>query len=368
MSKDRPGEDIFIPADSMNTAMHGDKVIANLIKGRQAGRKQEGEIIRVLERANESVIGTYEDSGNFGFVIPDNHKIAYDIFIPKGKTMKAKDGQKVVVGIERWPEFRRNPEGAIIEVLGFPTDKGTDILSIIRQFKLPEEFSDEVRAEAIKVPSTIDEDEIKRRKDLRSLKTFTIDGADAKDLDDAVSIEKLDNGKYRLGVHIADVSHYVRPASQLDKEALNRGNSVYLLDRVIPMLPHELSNGICSLNPNVDRLTMTVFMDIDKNGKVVYHEIHESVINSKARLVYDDVSDLLEGTDEKAAQKLSLVSDELFVMKELMDILRKHRDKRGSIDFDFPESYIELDENGKPVDVRKLERRVANRHIEEFFL
>ncbi|WP_422484302.1 ribonuclease R [Gudongella sp. DL1XJH-153] len=373
ISKDRPGEDIFIPADSMNTAMHGDKVVANLIKGRQEGRKQEGrkqegEVIRVLERANESVIGTYEDSGNFGFVIPDNHKIAYDIFIPKGKTLKAKDGQKVVVGIEKWPEFRRNPEGSVIEILGYLTDKGTDILSIIRQFKLPEEFPEEVRADALKVPSVIDDQEIRNRKDLRELNIFTIDGADAKDLDDAISIEKLQNGKFRLGVHIADVTHYVRPGTQLDKEALKRGNSVYLLDRVIPMLPHELSNGICSLNPNVDRLTMTVFMDIDKNGKVVYHEIHESIINSKARLVYDDVSDLLEGTDEKAAEKLALVADDIFLMKELMDILRRHRDKRGSIDFDFPETYIELDEDGKPVDVRKRDRRIANRLIEEFML
>ncbi|MGM0396588.1 MAG: ribonuclease R [Bacillota bacterium] len=368
MSKDRPGEDIFIPADSMNTAMHGDKVIAKLIKGRKDGKRQEGEIIRVLERANESVIGTYEDSGNFGFVIPDNHKIAFDIFISKSKTLNAKDGQKVVIAIERWPEFRRNPEGSVVEVLGYPTDKGTDILSIIRQFNLPEEFPDEVRAEALKVPSVMDEEELRKRKDLRALKTFTIDGADAKDLDDAVSIEKLQDGKYRLGVHIADVCHYVRASTPLDKEALNRGNSVYLLDRVIPMLPHELSNGICSLNPNVDRLTMSVIMDIDKNGKVVYHEIHESVINSKARLVYDDVSDLLEGTDEAAAEKLSLIADELFLMKELMMILRKHRVKRGSIDFDFPESYIELDENGKPVDVRKLERRIANKLIEEFML
>ena len=368
MSKDRPGEDIFIPANAMNGAMHGDKVIANLIKRKEAGRKQEGEIIRILERVNQTVIGTYEDSGNFGFVIPDNHKIAYDIFISKGKTMNAKDGHKVVVSIERWPEFRRNPEGEIIEVLGFPTDKGTDILSIIRQFNLPEEFPDEVRAEATNIPGKLREEDLKSRKDLRNLNLFTIDGADAKDLDDAVSIEKLKDGNYRLGVHIADVSNYVRPGTSLDKEALNRGNSVYLLDRVIPMLPHELSNGICSLNPNVDRLAMTVFMDIDSKGRVVYHEIHESVINSKARLVYDDVSDLLENNDEQAQTKLSNVSDELFMMKELMDILRKRRDKRGSIDFDFPESFIELDESGKPVDVRKLERRVANRLIEEFML
>lgn len=368
MSKDRPGEDIFIPADSMLGAMHGDTVIANLISRKSPGKKQEGEIVRILERANETVIGTFEDNGSFGFVVPDNHKIAFDIFVPKAQTLNAKDKQKVVVKIKRWPEFRRNPEGEVIEILGFLSEKGTDILSIIRQFNLPEEFPDEVRAEALNVPGSISKDEIASRLDLRDLKSFTIDGADAKDLDDAVSIERLQNGNYKLGVHIADVSHYVKAGSTLDKEALNRGNSVYLLDRVIPMLPHELSNGICSLNPNVDRLTMSVFMEINNNGRVLNNEIHESVINSKARLIYDDVSDLLEGTDSKTEEKLSLIKDELFMMKELMGILREHRDRRGSIDFDFPESYIEVDKNGDPIDVGKSERRIANRLIEEFML
>lgn len=368
MSKDRPGEDIFIPADSMLGAMHGDTVIANLISRKSPGKKQEGEIVRILERANETVIGTFEDNGSFGFVVPDNHKIAFDIFVPKAQTLNAKDKQKVVVKIKRWPEFRRNPEGEVVEILGFLSEKGTDILSIIRQFNLPEEFPDEVRAEALNVPGSISKEEIASRLDLRDLKSFTIDGADAKDLDDAVSIERLQNGNYKLGVHIADVSHYVKAGSPLDKEALKRGNSVYLLDRVIPMLPHELSNGICSLNPNVDRLTMTVFMEINKDGKVVNNEIHESIINSKARLIYDDVSDLLEGTDSKAEEKLNLIKDELFMMKELMGILREHRDRRGSIDFDFPESYIEVDKNGDPIDVRKSERRIANRLIEEFML
>jgi len=368
MSKDRPGEDIFIPADSILGAMHGDTVIANLISRKGVGKKQEGEIVRVLERANETIIGTFEDNGSFGFVVPDNHKIAFDIFVPKAQTLNAQDKQKVVVKIKRWPEFRRNPEGEVVEILGFLSDKGTDILSIIRQFNLPEEFPDEVRAEALNVPGSISDDEIASRLDLRAIKTFTIDGADAKDLDDAVSIEKLQNGNYKLGVHIADVCHYVKGGSQLDKEALKRGNSVYLLDRVIPMLPHELSNGICSLNPNVDRLTLSVIMEINNSGKVLNHEIHESIINSKARLIYDDVSDLLEMNDPKAEEKLSIVKDELFLMKELMSILRSHRDARGSIDFDFPESYIEVDKKGDPIDVRKLERRIANRLIEEFML
>jgi ribonuclease R len=368
VSKDRLGEDVYIPADAMNAAMHGDKVVANLIIRKEIGKRQEGEIIRILERTNQTVIGTYEDNGNFGFVIPDNHKIAYDIFISKGQSLNAKDHQKVVVEITRWPELRRNPEGKIIEVLGYLSEKGTDILSIIRQFNLPEEFPENVKKEATRVSEEIDNDELSRRLDLRSINSFTIDGADAKDLDDAISIERLANGNFKLGVHIADVTHYVKPNSLLDKEALLRGNSVYLLDRVIPMLPHELSNGICSLNPNVDRLTVTVFMEININGKVVSNEIHESVINTKARLVYDDVSDLLEEKEDVDLEKLNIVSDDLLVMKDLMSILIKRRKKRGAIDFDFPESFIELDENGIPIDIRKRDRRIANKMIEEFML
>ena len=367
ISKERPGEDVFVAAENMNSAMHGDKVVVNILKRRESSKKQEGEIIRILERANETVIGTYEGNGNFGFVIPDNHKLSYDIFIPKAASMNAKDGHKVIVELTRWPEPRRNPEGNVVEVLGYPWEKGTDILSIVRMFNLPSIFPQDTLKEAQAVSNRIPDDEISRRRDLRQLKTFTIDGADAKDLDDAISIERLDDNNYRLGVHIADVSHYVKEGTPLDKEALNRGNSVYLLDRVIPMLPHELSNGICSLNPNEDRLTMSVIMDIDKKGKVYAHEIFESVIKSAARLVYDDVSDLLEGKTSPD-EKLANVADEIFIMKELMDILRARRERRGSIDFDFPESYIELDENGKPIDVRKLERRVANKLIEEFML
>ena len=367
ISKERPGEDVFVAAENMNSAMHGDKVVVNILKRRESSKKQEGEIIRILERANETVIGTYEGNGNFGFVIPDNHKLSYDIFIPKAASMNAKDGHKVIVELTRWPEPRRNPEGNVVEVLGYPWEKGTDILSIVRMFNLPSIFPQDTLKEAQAVSNRIPDDEISRRRDLRQLKTFTIDGADAKDLDDAISIERLDDNNYRLGGHIADVSHYVKEGTPLDKEALNRGNSVYLLDRVIPMLPHELSNGICSLNPNEDRLTMSVIMDIDKKGKVYAHEIFESVIKSAARLVYDDVSDLLEGKTS-LDEKLANVADEIFIMKELMDILRARRERRGSIDFDFPESYIELDENGKPIDVRKLERRVANKLIEEFML
>ncbi|TJX14269.1 ribonuclease R [Tissierella creatinini] len=365
---DKTKDDIFIPAENMNSAMNGDIVVANLTRRQESGRRQEGEIVRILERANDTIIGTFEDNGNFGFLIPDEHRIAYDIFIPKAGTGGAKNGQKVVVEVTRWPELRRNPEGKVVEILGFLSDKGTDILSVIRQFKLPEEFSPKVQQQADMVEEELTQRDLEGREDLRELTTFTIDGADAKDFDDAVSIEYLDNGNYMLGVHIADVSHYVKQNSALDKEALLRGNSVYLIDRVIPMLPKELSNGICSLNPNVDRLTLTVFMEIDKKGTVVNHRIVESVIKSKQRLIYDDVSDYLENDDPKAKEKLKDILDELKKMHELMLILNKKRDKRGSIDFEFPETYIELDENGKPIDVRVAERRVANRMIEEFML
>ncbi|MEY8415839.1 ribonuclease R [Tissierella praeacuta] len=365
---DKARKDIFISAENMNGAMHGDRVIANIIRRQEIDRREEGEIIRVLERNNKTIVGTFEDNRNFGFVVPDDHKIGYDVFIPKAHTKGAKTNQKVVVEITTWPEPRRNPEGRVIEVLGYLDEKGTDILSIIRQFNLPEEFPSKVQEIAKNIEQEVDLEEIKGRVDLRHLNTFTIDGADAKDIDDAVSIEIKENGNYYLGVHIADVSHYVREKSVLDKEALERGNSVYLIDRVIPMLPKELSNGICSLNPNVDRLTLSVFMEIDKKGKVVDHEIVEGVINSKQRLIYDDVSDFLENDDEEAKEKLSKVADDLKLMEELCYILYEKRERRGSIDFDFPEAKIILDEKGIPVEIRKEDRRIANRLIEEFML
>lgn len=365
---DKIREDIFIPAENMNGAMHGDRVIANITRRQETDRREEGEIIRILERNNKIIVGTFEDNRNFGFVVPDDHKIGYDIFIPKAKTRNAKTNQKVVVEITTWPEPRRNPEGKVIEVLGYLDEKGTDILSIIRQFNLPEEFPNKVQEAAKNIEQEVDPKEAKRRVDLRHLNTFTIDGIDAKDIDDAVSIEMKDNGNYYLGVHIADVAHYVREKSILDKEALQRGNSVYLIDRVIPMLPKELSNGICSLNPNVDRLSLSVFMEIDKKGKVVDHEIVEGLINSKQRLVYDDVSDFLENDNEVAKEKLSKVAEDLKLMEELCHILYEKRERRGSIDFDFPEAKIILDEKGVPIEIRKEERRIANRLIEEFML
>lgn len=364
---DKEKEDIFIPAEEMNGAIHGDRVVVRIISKGIVDKRDEGEVIRILERTNKTIVGTYESSKNFGFVIPDDSRIAYDIFIPKNHANGAKTNQKVVVEITRWPEKRRNPEGKIVDILGYVGEKGVDILSIIKQYKLPEEFPEKVQDQAKRIGQRVNEEDIKNRVDLRDLNTFTIDGADAKDLDDAVSIEKVGEN-YRLGVHIADVSHYVPERSPLDKEAYKRGNSVYLVDRVIPMLPKELSNGICSLNPNVDRLTLSVFMEIDSNGNVVDHELVEGVIRSKARLVYDDVSDLLENDNYEAFDKLDKVVEDLKLMEELCHILSEKRERRGSIDFDFPEARIILDEDGIPVDIVKEDRRIANRMIEEFML
>lgn len=365
---DKTKEDVFIPAEDMNGALHGDRVIVRITSKGLYGKKEEGEVIRILERANDTIVGTFESSNNFGFVIPDDSRIAYDVFISKSNFNGAKTNQKVVVEITRWPEKRRNPEGKIVEILGYVGEKGTDILSIIKQFKLSEDFPAKVLNQASSIEQTVSQEEIEKRVDLRNLNIFTIDGADAKDLDDAISIEKLSNGNYKLGVHIADVSHYVKEKSPIDKEAYKRGNSVYLVDRVIPMLPKELSNGICSLNPNEDRLTLSVFMEIDKNGSVVDYKIVEGVIRSKARLVYDDVSDFLERDDKEALKNLEGVTEDLKIMEELSHILYEKRQKRGCIDFDFPEARIILDEDGIPIDVVKEDRRIADKMIEEFML
>ena len=368
MPKEKARGDVFIPAENMNGAMHGDKVVATITKREEAGKREEGEIIRIIERSTKTIVGTFEDNKNFGFVIPDEHKVSYDIFIPKSQTKNAKTNQKVVVEILTWPEARRNPEGRVVEILGYLDDKGTDILSIIRQFDLPEKFPSKVEEIAANIPLEVQPEELEGRLDLRNLNTFTIDGFDAKDLDDAVSIEMKENGNYYLGVHIADVSHYVKERSPIDREAVERGNSVYLIDRVIPMLPKALSNGICSLNPRVDRLTLSVLMEIDKSGNIVEHKIVESVINSKERLTYDYVSDYLEDKNSESKDKVESVKEELKLMEELCHILYAKRERRGSIDFEFPEAKIILDEQGVPVEIRKEDRRIANRIIEEFML
>jgi ribonuclease R len=364
--EDRP--DIFIPASNVKGAMNGDLVIAKILKENEEKRKAEGEIVRILERANKTIVGVYEDSRNFGFVVADDKRIHHDIFIPKGEKAGAQTGDVVIVEITMWPESRRNPEGRVMEIIGKKGEKGVDILSIIKNYKLPEEFPQKVQNFSESIAEEIPETEYKRRKDLTSLRMVTIDGEDAKDLDDAVSIEKLANGNFKLGVHIADVSHYVREKNPLDKEALKRGTSVYLIDRVIPMLPKKLSNGICSLNPNLDRLALSCFMEIDHNGKVLSHEIVESVIRTTERMTYTDVTKILRDKDEELRKKYHHLLEDFENMEELCNILNKKRMARGAVDFDFAESKIILNEFGKPVDIVPYERAIANRIIEEFML
>ena len=365
-------DDIFVSRDDLSGAMDKDTVIVTVKeKNKNEGQRDEGYIERIIERGIKEIVGTLSirKDDEFGFVIPDDKSINQDIFI-KGKNLNGgKNNQKVFVKITKYPEGDKKPEGEIVEVLGYPGDKGIDVLAIALNHGIRMDFPGGVINEAKKIPDEILEGDLKNRKDLRDDLIFTIDGADAKDLDDAISIDINDKGNYLLGVHIADVTNYVKEGSPLDVEAEKRGTSVYLLDRVIPMLPKELSNGICSLHPNVDRLTLSVIMEIDKNGKVVSNEIVESVINSKARLVYDDVSDYLENDDNKAKETLgSDVTDSLDKMVELMEILHEKRHEKGAIDFNFVEGKIDLDEDGRVLDIYKDERRIGNRLIEEFML
>ncbi|NMA57773.1 ribonuclease R, partial [Clostridium cochlearium] len=361
-------EDVFIPASGLNGAMNGDKVVVKVFKEIKEGKRSEGEVIRILDRVNKTVIGTFEDSKNFGFVVPDEKRIYQDIYIPKGNTMGAHAGDIVIAEITKWPEKRRSPEGKIVEILGKKGEKGIDILTIIKKYNLPEEFPEKVQKYTENIPDEIKEEEYNNRVDLRDKKIITIDGEDAKDLDDAISIEKLPNGNFYLGVHIADVSNYVKEKNPLDKEALKRGTSVYLVDRVIPMLPKKLSNGICSLNPKVDRLTLSCFMEIDKTGKVLNHKVVESVINSSERMTYTDVNKILKDNDQQLIKKYDYLMENFKLMEELCKILYKKRINRGAIDFDFEECKIILDEEGKPVEIKPYEREIGNRIIEEFML
>lgn len=365
---EEPGyDDIFIPPGETNNALNGDIVLAKVTK-ESSGARREGTIVRILERGVKQVVGTYTESANFGFVIPDDKKFNGDIFIPKHASKGAVEGHKVVVHITVYPEGRMSAEGEVVQILGHRNDPGVDILSIIYKHGLPIEFPEEVMEQAQKVPDKISEAEIKGRRDLRNEVYVTIDGADAKDLDDAVSVTRLDNGNFKLGVSIADVSYYVTENSPIDKEAYERGTSVYLVDRVIPMIPHRLSNGICSLNPKVDRLTLTCEMEINERGVVVSHEIFESVIKTTERMTYSDVNKILVDQDEELREKYYDLVPMFEDMEELAAILRKKRMKRGAIDFDFKEAKVIVDDDGHPTDVVIRERSVAERLIEEFML
>lgn len=369
VTPDAGGEDIFIPASETMGAMQKDRVLYKMLHKAEKGKKADGVIVRILERGQQRIVGTFEaGSKGYGFVVADDKKIAKDIFISRENTKGAVTGHKVVVEITDYGEDRRNPEGKVIEILGHINDPGVDILSVIRRYELAVEFPEEVYAEIEHLGTEVAEADKKGREDLRDLLTITIDGADAKDLDDAVSLKRLGNGNFELGVHIADVSHYVRENTALDKEAYARGTSVYLVDRVIPMLPHKLSNGICSLNPHVDRLALSCLMEVNGRGEVVSHRILESIINSDYRMTYTAVREILEdGTPallEQYAEILPMLED----MEELRQILGEKRRKRGSVNFDLPESKIILDENGKPIDIKPYEKSIATNMIEEFML
>ena len=362
-------KDLFIAKTNLMGAMNGDRVVAKIIKEGRNGKRTEGIIINIVERVNKNIVGIYEDNKSFGFVLPEDKRIQNDIFISKKDRNGAKKGQIVMVEITRWPDGKRkNPEGKVVEILGRPGDKGIDIDIIIRKYNLPEDFPPSVLNSALDIEDFITEDEIKGRLDLRNVKMVTIDGEDAKDLDDAVSIERLENGNFKLGVHIADVTHYVKERSVIDKEAFKRATSVYLIDRVIPMLPKKLSNGICSLNPKVDRLTLSCIMEVNRQGKVVNHTIAQSVIKTNERMTYTDVTKILRDNDVELIERYKDLVDDFKVMEELCKILRKKRLDRGAIDFDFEECKIILDEKGKPIDIKPYERAIANRMIEEFML
>ncbi len=365
---DREHPDVYIHANDLKGAMNGDIMLVRITSKSPSG-KMEGEVVRIVQRANTQVVGLFQSNEGYAFVIPDDKRINRDIFIPKSAFKGAADGQKVVVEIVHYPDGgRAAAEGEVIEILGHKNDPGVDILSIIRKFQLPEQFPEEVMAEAESVPETIREADLQGRRDLRNKRIVTIDGEDAKDLDDAVNVELLPNGNYRLGVHIADVGYYVNEGSMLDREAYNRGCSVYLVDRVIPMLPHRLSNGICSLNPQVDRLTMSCEMEFDAQMKLVNHDIFPSVIRTTERMTYTNVRKILTDQDPEVMERYKDLVDEFRLMETLAMNLRGRRMRRGAIDFDFSESKIIVDESGKATDIVKRERSIAEQIIEEFML
>jgi len=360
-------DDIFIPPHEINGAINGDIVLIRVLK-ESSGDRREGTITKVIERGQTTFVGTYQANRGFGFVVPDDKKLNMDIFVTKEDSLGAVDGHKVVVEIVNWPSEIKSATGIITKILGHKNDPGVDILSIIYKHGIPPEFPKEVVDAAAQVPDEISEDDLVGRRDLRNEMIVTIDGADAKDLDDAVTVTKLEDGKYKLGVHIADVSYYVREGSLLDREAYERGTSVYLTDRVIPMIPHRLSNGICSLNPHVDRLTLSCEMIIDRNGHVVEHEIFQSVIKTTERMTYSDVNKILVDEDKDLIERYEPLVPMFKDMEELAEVLRNKRFERGAIDFDFKESKILVNEDGWPTDIVLRERGTAERLIEEFML
>ena len=359
-------EDIFISEDDINGAFHNDKVEV-IIKATPAGKRKEGKIIKILAHGTTTLVGYFQKSKNFGFVIPDNQKFVQDVFVPLERSKGAVTGHKVVVELTEYGGNNRKPEGKVIEILGHVNDPGVDIMSIVKGYDLPMEFPEKVLNQAERVAKDVSTADMAGRMDLRDWQMVTIDGEDAKDLDDAISITK-EGDNYVLGVHIADVTNYVQEKSALDQEALKRGTSVYLVDRVIPMLPHTLSNGICSLNAGVDRLALSCIMTINDKGTVIDHKISETVVHIDERMTYTSVKKILENEDEQEIERYQNLVPMFQLMAELSRILRTKREQRGSIDFDFPETKMVLDKDGKPVEIKPYDRNVATKIIEDFML
>lgn len=378
--------EIYISKGNTKDAIDGDEVLIKILESSQKDKHQEGKVLKVVKHNKDTFVGVFQKSRNFGFVVPDDRKINTDIFISKKNCGKAKNNQKVVVQVTKFPEKNKNAEGKIIEILGYQDQAGVDMLSLVKEYDLPYEFPDTVINEANSISQEVAKKDIPNRLDLRDKEIFTIDGEDAKDLDDAVAVEKLKNGNYLLNVSIADVSYYVKENSQLDREAIIRGTSIYMLDRVIPMLPKELSNGICSLNQGQDRFAITVLMEIDKQGKVVSSDIQKSIINVTRRMSYKEVQCILnevhlkedntnniekiysDKQKEKLLKECSLYIDHFKLMEELANILKQRRAIAGSLNLDIPESKIILDEHGVAVDVKKYDLYFANEIIEQFML
>lgn len=360
--------EIFVYGRNLNGAMHNDKVMVRVHSlERIGGQRPEGEVVRAISRANKELVGTVKKGKHTLQVVPDDPRQIYPIYVKPSRKIKANNGDKVLVKITAWPDKDKYPEGKILEVLGRKGEVGLDVQVVIKKHNLRAEFPPEVIKEAKEVAKPVSKEEIARRKDLRRVRMVTIDGEDAKDLDDAVSIEKTEKG-YRLGVHIADVSHYVKEGSKLDKEAFLRGTSVYLVDKVLPMLPPELSNDICSLNAGKDRLAISCIMDIDEKGRVVSYDICKSVINVNERMTYTDVNKILVEDDQATKEKYAYLVEDFLLMKELSDIIREERMKRGALDFNFPEAKIIVDEKGWPVEIKKRERGPAEMLIEDFMI
>ena len=360
-------DDFFIPAKFSMGAFHGDRVMIAPDSYTKQGKSTEAKVTQILKRGLTTIVGTYDKQQNFGFVIPDNQKVADDIFVAKKDSMGAMTGHKVVCRITNYGADHKSPEGEIIEILGHVNDPGTDILSVVRAYDIPVEYPDKVMDSLKDIPDEVDEADFVGRTDFRALPTVTIDGEDAKDLDDAITLS-FEDGVYTLGVHIADVSHYVKEKSPLDKEALKRGTSCYLVDSVIPMLPHKLSNGICSLNAGTDRLTLSCVMKFDKKGKLLDHTICEGILHVDERMTYTNVEKILERSDEEVLKRYEPLVPMFDLMLELSTILRKNRRKRGSIDFDVAETKIIVDENHKPVEIKPYDRNPATKIIEDFML